>query len=518
MTNPPKIAVIGAGYWGRNLVRNMHALGALKAISDASQKIRAQMAKQYPGVQLVSDAAEVINDPDIAAVVIATPAATHFDLVQDALRAGKDVMVEKPLCLHAADGAKLVELAKEAGRILMVGHLLWYHPAVLKLRELVANGELGSLRYISSNRLNMGKLRREENVLWSFAPHDISVIQGLVGEQPEFVRASGGAFLDQSVADVTLTELTFSNGIRGFVFVSWLHPFKEQKLVVVGERQMAVFDDRLDWADKLCLYPHDVTWGNGIPEAKPADALPVPLEAAEPLRNECEHFLDCVKTRNPPRTDGVEALAVLDTLERAEMSLQKSSATPQQPDGGSIHETVIIDEGASIGAGTRIWHFSHVLGETNIGENCTIGQNVMIGPRVNVGNGCKIQNNVSIYEGVTLKDDVFCGPSCVFTNVNNPRANIPRRDEFRETTVHQGASIGANATIVCGHDLGAYAFVGAGAVITKDVPNNALVVGNPAERIGWMCDCGERLPAELICESCNTSFSEIDGSLKKIPS
>ena len=258
-----------------------------------------------------------------------------------------------------------------------------------------------------------------------------------------------------------------------------------------------------------------MTWGNGIPEAKPADAIPVSLVSAEPLRNECEHFLECVQTRNTPRTDGVEALAVLNTLERAEMSLQKSSAKPRQPEGGSIHETAIVDDGASIGDGTRIWHFSHILDETRIGANCTIGQNVMIGPRVNVGDGCKIQNNVSIYEGVTLEDDVFCGPSCVFTNVNNPRANVPRRDEFRKTIVHQGASIGANATIVCGNNLGACSFVGAGAVITKDVPNNALMVGNPAERIGWMCDCGERLPEDLTCQSCDTSFKETNGSLEK---
>jgi UDP-2-acetamido-3-amino-2,3-dideoxy-glucuronate N-acetyltransferase len=516
LTTSPSIAVIGAGYWGRNLVRNMHALGVLHTISDASPEIRAQMAEQYQGVELVADTTDVFNNAEIKAVVIATPAATHYDQVEAALNAGKDVMVEKPLCLHAADGAKLVKLAKQKNRILMVGHLLWYHPAVLKLRELIANGELGKLRYISSNRLNMGKLRREENVLWSFAPHDISVIQGLVGEQPEFVRASGGAFLDRSVADVTLTELTFSNGIHAFVFVSWLHPFKEQKLVVVGERQMAVFDDRLDWDDKLRLYPHDVTWGNGVPEAKPADALPVSLDSAEPLRNECEHFLECVQTRSKPRTDGIEALAVLDTLERAEMSLQKSSAGQQQPDGGSIHETAIVDDGVTVGAGTHIWHFSHILGETSIGKNCTIGQNVMIGPRVNVGNGCKIQNNVSIYEGVTLEDEVFCGPSCVFTNVNNPRANVPRRNEFRQTVVHQGASIGANATIVCGNNLGPYSFVGAGAVITKDVQNNALMVGNPAVRIGWMCDCGERLPETLVCQSCTTTYSEADGTLEKL--
>jgi UDP-2-acetamido-3-amino-2,3-dideoxy-glucuronate N-acetyltransferase len=167
--------------------------------------------------------------------------------------------------------------------------------------------------------------------------------------------------------------------------------------------------------------------------------------------------------------------------------------------GTLIHVSSYVDDGAVIGRGTKIWHFCHVLAGTVIGENCSIGQNVMIGPRVKVGNGCKIQNNVSLYNGVELADDVFCGPSCVFTNVNNPRANVSRKDEFRTTPVGRGASIGANATIVCGHSLGEYCFVGAGSVVTKDVPAFALMVGNPARRMGWMSRSGERLGKELVC-------------------
>ena len=180
------------------------------------------------------------------------------------------------------------------------------------------------------------------------------------------------------------------------------------------------------------------------------------------------------------------------------------------------HETAVIDAGASIGSGSKIWHFSHIMSQAVLGENCNIGQNVVVSPGVTLGKNVKVQNNVSIYQGVTCDDDVFLGPSCVFTNVNNPRANVPRRDEFRQTIVRQGASIGANATIVCGNDLGAYSFIGAGAVITKDVQNNALMVGNPAARIGWMCNCGERLPETLTCQSCATSFSETDGTLEKL--
>jgi UDP-2-acetamido-3-amino-2,3-dideoxy-glucuronate N-acetyltransferase len=177
--------------------------------------------------------------------------------------------------------------------------------------------------------------------------------------------------------------------------------------------------------------------------------------------------------------------------------------------GALIHISSYVDDGAVIGRGTKIWHFCHVLAGTVIGENCSIGQNVMIGPRVKVGNGCKIQNNVSLYDGVELSDDVFCGPSCVFTNVNNPRANVSRKDEFRTTRVGRGVSIGANATIVCGHLLGEYCFIGAGSVVTKDVPAFALMVGNPARRIGWMSRAGERLGGDLVCLRTGERYREM---------
>ena len=181
-----------------------------------------------------------------------------------------------------------------------------------------------------------------------------------------------------------------------------------------------------------------------------------------------------------------------------------------------VHESSYVDDGASIGAGARIWHFCHIMSGSRIGEECNIGQNVVIGPDVNVGNRCKIQNNVSVYKGVTLEDGVFCGPSMVFTNVFNPRSHIRRMDEVRETLVKTGATLGANCTIVCGHTIGAYAFVGAGAVVTRDVPDYGLVAGNPARRIGWVCKCGEKLPENLVCGSCNSGFKVADGALSPV--
>ena len=190
------------------------------------------------------------------------------------------------------------------------------------------------------------------------------------------------------------------------------------------------------------------------------------------------------------------------------------AADPRFP-GASIHESAYVDDPCRIGNGTRIWHFAHILRDCDIGENCAIGQNVVIGPAVKIGNNCKIQNNVSLYKGVELEDGVFCGPSCVFTNVNNPRAEIERKSEFRETVVKRGATIGANATIVCGHTLGAYCFIAAGAVVTGDVPAYALMAGVPAKRLGWMSAAGGKLGADLVCPIDGSRYKETsDGGLE----
>ena len=187
------------------------------------------------------------------------------------------------------------------------------------------------------------------------------------------------------------------------------------------------------------------------------------------------------------------------------------------PQSVFVHESAYVDEPAQIGAGTKIWHFAHVLPNCTIGENCSLGQNVVVGPDVRIGNGCKIQNNVSVYKGVELEDDVFCGPSCVFTNVNNPRSKIVRKDEFKPTLVKRGATIGANATIVCGHTLGCYCFIAAGAVVTKDVPAYALMVGTPARRVGWMSRAGGRLGPDLICPLDGARYREVgSNSLEEI--
>lgn len=320
MSNP-NIAVIGCGYWGKNLVRVFRDLGALRVVCDGHEGGRAEARKLAPDAEVLDDPQRVFARPDLDAVVLATPAETHEPLTLQALAAGKDVLVEKPMALNHQQGLRMHDAAERHGRILMVGHLLEYHPAVLKLRELLAGGELGRVNYIYSNRLNFGKIRTEENALWSFAPHDIAVILRLVGELPLEVTCVGGSYLTPNLADVTVSCLHFRTGLRAHIFVSWLNPFKEQKLVVVGDRQMAVFND-VAKADKLVLYDQRVDFANRQPVLQKGTEAAVALPAVEPLRAECEHFLACIRTRSAPLTGSASGIGVLRVLQACQVSLQ----------------------------------------------------------------------------------------------------------------------------------------------------------------------------------------------------
>ncbi len=315
-----RVAVIGCGYWGKNLVRNFSELGALVGICDADQINAAKIAAQFNSSMLTW--ASVLEDPLINAVAIAAPAALHSDLGRAALEAGKHVFIEKPLALTVAEAEQLCDLAQRKNLRLMVGHLLQYHPAFLKLKEMVNAGALGRLQYIYSNRLNLGKIRREEDILWSFAPHDISMILGLIGQEPERVSAEGGHYLHKSIADVTTTHMAFAGGEQAHIFVSWLHPFKEQKLVAVGDRGMAVFNDGEPWNRKLLYYQHRIEWRDGLPTPEKAEATPVVLENGEPLRLECAHFIETVVNGTQPRTDGREGVRVLKVLDAASKCLK----------------------------------------------------------------------------------------------------------------------------------------------------------------------------------------------------
>ena len=516
----PNIAVIGCGYWGKNVVRTFNNIGALRCVCDVRSQVLDTVREQY-GVQTTSSIAEVLADPEVVGVAIAAPAVHHYQLVRQALEAGKHVLVEKPLALRLTEGRHLAEIADSRSRVLMVGHILQYHPAILKLKEMISAGELGRIKYIYSSRLNLGKLRAEENILWSFAPHDISAVLYLLEEMPTRVSSQGGTYVDSRVADTTLSTCQFASGVNVHIFVSWLHPFKEQKLTIVGGKKMAVFDD-VEPERKLVLYSHRIDWVDRMPVAHREDGQMVPIPKDEPLQRECEHFLECIREKRKPRTDAASALQVLEVLDACERSL-RSGGSPVELNGigpsYSSHSSAVIDFGCEIGRDTEIWHFSHIMEGAKIGARCNIGQNVVISPGVKIGDNVKIQNNVSIYTGVELQDDVFCGPSMVFTNVINPRSHINRKNEYRRTLVKRGASIGANATVVCGVTLGEYCFVAAGAVVTRDVPDYALVMGVPAVQAGWICYCGIRLPRfapDATCPDCGRHYSHENGVCREL--
>ena len=317
-----KIAVFGAGAWGRNIVRTLSELGHLAAVCDPStdclEAARRLVGEKAKGARWTSRAEEIFDDREVAGVMVATPAETHFQVGKKVLAAGKDLFVEKPLTVNLKEGERLVQAAEKAGRLLMVGHLLEYHPAILRLNEMIRGGDLGEIRYVMSHRLNLGKIRTRENALWSFAPHDISVILRIAGKMPFEVISTGGTYVSPNIPDITLMQMLFDSGVRAHIYVSWLHPFKEQKLVVVGSKKMASF---CDITKELILYDQRVEWKGGQPVPLKGDGQTVEFGSAEPLAEECRHFIECIRTRATPRTDGKKGLEVLNLLHAAQKSL-----------------------------------------------------------------------------------------------------------------------------------------------------------------------------------------------------
>ncbi len=324
LTTIPQIALVGCGYWGKNLCRNFHALGALSSVVDATEKGQITARSIALDTQITDSLQDVLRNSQIHGIALATPAETHAELAIQVMQAGKDILVEKPMALTLGDAEKMKEVAEETGRILMVGHLLEYHSAVLKLREMIDSGELGKINYIYSNRLNFGKVRTEENALWSFAPHDVAVILRLMDHAPVEVSSTGGSYLTHGIADTTLSSIRFDDESRAHIFVSWLHPFKEQRLVVVGDKKMAIFNDVAPFGEKLQLYPQNVEFEGTTPLLRKEVAEFVKHTDSEPLLEECNHFLDCIQYRKQPLTDAQSGIDVLKVLHACQQSIKQN--------------------------------------------------------------------------------------------------------------------------------------------------------------------------------------------------
>ncbi|MDX9922349.1 MAG: Gfo/Idh/MocA family oxidoreductase [Syntrophales bacterium] len=521
-----KICVVGAGRWGTNHIRTLNELEMLGGVVESSAERRALLKHDFPGLELFADYRKAA-DAAFDGYTVATPADTHCAIAACLMGKGRHVLVEKPMALTVEDARAMKRLADERGVILMVGHVLLFHPAIRKMKELVDDGTIGRLQYMYSNRLNLGAVRMEENILWSFAPHDISIFQYFMGDYPREIISRGGVFLQPSVHDSSMTILSYPGNRVGHVFVSWLHPFKEHRIVIIGSKGMLSYEDSSP-ERQILFYEKGIDWVQGEPVSRDGATDLISHDASLPLTEELAYFAQCIaEGRKPDIATAESGIEVLRILEEATECLVAGSVPSSRPvvesrrlaGGGRdyfVHESAVIDDRVSIGSGTKIWHFSHILSGSSLGDDCSLGQNVVVGPDVTIGARCKIQNNVSVYKGVTLEEGVFCGPSMVFTNVFNPRAEIRRMEELRPTLVKRGATIGANATVVCGNTIGRWAFIGAGSVVVEDVPDHALVVGNPAKQAGWVCECGEKLPKKLSCKACRKLYEKTGKGLRKI--
>jgi len=331
------IGVIGCGYWGPNLIRNFNELSDsnLLAICDLDESKLNKIKRRYPYVKTFKDYHDLLRDSLLEAVVVATPAFTHYSVVKECILAGKDTFVEKPLTLKVEEGREILEVARRKRKILMVGHLLEYHPAINKLKEYIDKGELGDIYYIYSQRVNLGEIKAEENALFSFAPHDISVILYLLGKEPEEVSAQGMSYLQNNVEDVVFITLYFPGKVLAHIHVSWLDPHKIRKMTIVGSKKMAVFDD-METANKLILYDRGVkrvnnnhhynSFGEAL-SLRFGDIHIPRINSGEPLKLECQHFLDCIKNKKKPKSDGKDGLRVVKILEAAQKSLKAGGKT-----------------------------------------------------------------------------------------------------------------------------------------------------------------------------------------------
>ena len=502
------LGLIGGGYWGKNLIREFNEINFLHTVCEINLNAINEYRKQYPHLNFTTEWSQLLNSDQITAICVSLPVEMHYKFAKEALLANKDVYVEKPITLDINEAAELVEIAKEKNKILMVGHILHYHPAIRKIKQLA--NSYGKIIQIVANRFNIGIFRTNENVLWSFAPHDISIILSLCGNQlPQTVACYGNATITKNIHDITNSILQFDNGIYANINVNWLNPYKEQKMTIICEKAMILFDD-MEKYDKIKIYESyfKKQLSPLVAIANKVEPIIIDLSSdsnsnsnKSPLYYECMHFMECCATRQKPLTDGEEGLAVLTVLDGLTQSLNNnnckinlnSNSPINSPINYFVHPTSCVDPGAQIGTNTKIWHYSHICAGAKIGKNCNIGQNVYIGDGAIIGDYCKVQNNVSIYAGIEAKDYVFFGPSCVLTNDINPRGMHSKKGQYIKTILDEGVTLGANCTIVCGNTLGKHALIGSGAVVTKDVDPYSIVVGNPAKKIGIIDEQGKRI-------------------------
>ncbi|MCA9537289.1 MAG: Gfo/Idh/MocA family oxidoreductase [Myxococcales bacterium] len=469
LTTSPRIAVIGAGARGERMAAFFAGRGALVGICDLDPTRRA-VANAH-GVPAWADLLAVLADDAVDTLAFATPPGTQGAMALTALQADRNVLLSG----DTLDPAEVRALrAAQGGRVVRLIDGWRAHPAAERLTAWVADGKLGTIQLVTAERFaSVGGP--------PVAVAHLGIALRLFGARPERVHAEGAALRGIEAIDWCHAHLRFANGGRATLHRSALHPTTADQLVVIGSLAAA----RLD----LSAPPSTALTRWSTPDA----ATVAEIADDHPLDRACAAALDGLRTGVSDLDDALRTLEVMAMIRQSlDTGGPVTAAAPAAAPG--LHPTVQVDGPVEIGPGTRVWHFSKLLGPVRIGARCTLGQNVVVERDVHIGDNVKIQNNVSVYSGVILEDDVFCGPSMVFTNVGTPRSHLPRRGQYQVTRVRRGASIGANATVICGHTLGRYCFIGAGAVVTRDVPDFGLVYGNPARLHGFACYCGARLP------------------------
>ena len=484
-----KLGLIGGGYWGKNLIRDFVKLNDLHTVCDIDDAALSKIRESYEGVFTTKNFDTLLKTTAITRVCIALPAHMHYEYVKKALLADKDVYVEKPFTLNVDKAKELTQLAKDKGKILMVGHLLQYHPAMEKIKEIVSSGLIGEVKQIIANRYSLGIFRTFENVLWSFGVHDLSVILSLCGDKmPESVVCNGCSHITPGIQDIANCVLKYKDKYVN-LNLNWMSPYKEQKMSIVGTKGMLTFDDvnkTLELIPEYIRFSHELVPSN--PVAIKNNEKTIFYSADFPLIRECQHFIRCCEKREQSKTNGDEGVRVIELLTHLQTSLENNGKEIYLKKSTIsdifVHPTATVDANAQIGEGTKIWHYSHICEGAKIGKNCNIGQNVYIAGDAVIGDNCKVQNNVSIYKGVEAGNNVFFGPSCVLTNDLNPRCAYPKNGNYVKTIIKDGVTLGANSTIVCGKTIDENAFIAAGAIVCKDVSKGSLMIGTASKKRG----------------------------------
>jgi predicted dehydrogenase/serine acetyltransferase len=480
------VGVAGVGYWGTNVARVLDGLDGCELgwCCDTDPARLEPLRSRYPDARLTSELEELLADEELDAVAVATPVADHAETARRVLEAGKHCFVEKPLAQRPEEARRLCELAAERGRVLMVGHLLEFHPGIVTLKRLLAEGELGDVHYIHSQRLNLGKLRADENALWSLGAHDVSVALMLTGEFPTEVGARGESYVRDGVEDVVFAFLRFPSGVVAHLHLSWLDPHKERRLTVVGSRRMASFDD-MATERKLTVFDKGFDPGANPPDdfvARSGESRSPEVSDEEPLRLELAHFAECVRDEGRPRTDGESGLRVVTVLDALQRSLDEGGVPVRLGEGVRIGGHVVIHPGAEIGSGVRIGDHAQIRDGAVIGADSTIGSFVSVDPEVVVGERVSVQTRCYLAKGTTIEDDAFLGPGVTIAN-DDTMGRHPAGEELQGATLRRACRIGAGAVLCPGVEVGEEAFVAAGAVVAADVPARAVVMGVPARQV-----------------------------------